>query len=369
MPQAAADWRAMMTSVGLDPDDNQENTTTAAGLGNLAGKAMIKARTNDGTNRLGTEGGLKYNQEAYADYTRYQPRNTPYKISEPSHWQPAIVPNGNGSFRVQQFVTPQMGRAKGITYTDAGQFWLAPPVNSDIHNFAAYKKQADDVLAASANLTDTQKMIAEMFNDKITSLGLFAGAVALKAGNMDLEKFIQYVATSETATYDSVVAAWYQKAKYDAPRPFTAIRYLYGDKHVTAWGGPGKGTVHDITGNEWHSYLGVHDHPEYPSGTATLCYAYAQAARLFIGTDKIDAALLRPAGSSLVEPGITPATDITLKWDTWTAFAKDCAMSRVWGGVHFLPTVQTAPVFAPQFGQRAFEFIQRHINPHIDQPG
>lgn len=361
MPQAAVTWREMMTSVGLDPDDNQENTTTPVGLGNLAAKGVIKARTNDGSNRLGNEGGLKYHQQPYADYTGYKPVNTPYELRDPSRWQPAILPKGNGAFAVQQAATPQMRYAKPITYSDPSQFQLPPPV-TNVHNWADYKGQVDEILKASANLTDTQKMTAELFNDKIFSLGVFAGNTGRVAGHLGLEKFVQYVATQETATFDTIVAAWYQKFKYDAVRPFSAVHYVYGDKPVTAWGGPGKGTVHDMPGNEWQSYLQVHDHPDYPSGTASICTSYAQAARLFLGSDKIDAVLQRPAGSSLVEPGITPARDITLKWSTWTDFANDCRLSRYWGGVHFLSTVERSGDFAGQFGTRAYEFIQRHIN-------
>jgi len=29
-------------------------------------------------------------------------------------------------------------------------------------------------------------------------------------------------------------------------RPFSAIRFLYGDAPITAWGGPGQGTVTNL---------------------------------------------------------------------------------------------------------------------------
>jgi hypothetical protein len=43
----------------------------------------------------------------------------------------------------------------------------------------------------------------------------------------------------------------------------------------------------------------------------------------------------RAAGSSRIEPGITPAEDLTLHWDTWTDVERECGSSRLWGGVHF----------------------------------
>jgi hypothetical protein len=42
MPGFAANWRAMLASVGLDPDNASEDLTTAAGIGNVAGKKVAE---------------------------------------------------------------------------------------------------------------------------------------------------------------------------------------------------------------------------------------------------------------------------------------------------------------------------------------
>ncbi|MEV4806367.1 hypothetical protein AB0K18_40770 [Nonomuraea sp. NPDC049421] len=41
------------------------------------------------------------------------------------------------------------------------------------------------------------------------------------------------------------------------------------------------------------------------------------------------------AGSSLVEPGVTPASDVTLRWSTFSAAAEEAGLSRRYGGIHF----------------------------------
>jgi hypothetical protein len=41
------------------------------------------------------------------------------------------------------------------------------------------------------------------------------------------------------------------------------------------------------------------------------------------------------AGSSEIEPGITPAKPVTLKWETFTEAANEAGMSRRYGGIHF----------------------------------
>ncbi|PKV89456.1 hypothetical protein BX283_7092 [Streptomyces sp. TLI_146] len=363
IPQAAAGWREMMTSVGLDPDDHQENTRTAAGIGNLAARHVLEARWHDGMNRYGDEGGRQ--QAPYADYTGYEPVNTAYELRDPSRWQPAIVPHDDGTFEIQKFITPQMRLTTPFTYKDPAQFHIPPPVNSNHHNRHGYKQQADEVLAASAALTDYKKMAAEFFGDKFMALAEAPGVAVVQDAHLDVEGFVQFIATIEIAIFDSTVAVWQQKANYDSVRPFSAIRYLYGDTPLTAWGGPGKGTVHDITGNQWRSYLPVTNHPEYPSGSTAACYAYAQAARLFLGSDKVHIAIPRKAGSSVIEPGVTPAKDLTLTYDSWTDFATTCGKTRVWAGVHFPSAVKASEDLGPQFGQRSYEFVQRHIHPDL----
>lgn len=361
IPQFSDRWRAMMSSAGLDPDDAEENRTTPAGLGNLAARLAFEARAHDGTNRNGDEGGARYNRRPYADYTGYRPVNTAYRLRDPSRWQPGVISAGNGTFTVQQFENPQLRLAKPITYDDPARFRLAPPTASDPRNGAAYRRQADEVLAASAALTDRQKMTAELINDKFLGIGAVTAIAAAQKG-LDVEKTVQFITTIEVANFDTTVAVWHQKVRYDSVRPFSAIRYLYGNRKVRAWGGPGRGTVDDITGNEWRSYLPTADHPDYPSGSAAVCLAYTEAARRFLGSDQVQIAFPFPAGSSRIEPGVTPKQDLTLQWSSWSSFAHDCGMSRLWAGVHFRSAIEAMSGFAPQFGDRAYAFVQRKLH-------
>src|SRR5262249_28957628 len=271
VPQNASDWRAMMLWAGLNPDDASTDTTTAVGIGNVAGMAIVMAREHDGMNQLGDEGGQKYNRRPYADYTGYAPGNSPWKLVDPGRWQPLIVSSGNGLFQAQQFVTPQYARTKAYTFSDPNQFRAPVPFMSDPNN-AGYKQQADEVLALSAGLTDMQKAKAETFNDKVIALGVLPVWVNLMRG-YTLDQYIYERFTTGVAIFDAGIVTWNEKARYDAVRPTTAIRYLYGDMPVTAWGGPGKGTVTDLRGSGWGSTLNPADHPEYPSGSPCFCSA------------------------------------------------------------------------------------------------
>jgi hypothetical protein len=156
LPRRNAEWRTMMMSVGLDPDNDTENTATAIGIGNRAGNAVVHARQNDGMNQLGNEGGVDFNLHPYADYTGYEPVNTAYELRNPSRWQPRIVTGGNGIFAVQQFVTPQFAKTRPYSYRDPDRFRAPRPDASLQPGSRAYQEQADEVLRASASLTDYQ---------------------------------------------------------------------------------------------------------------------------------------------------------------------------------------------------------------------
>ncbi|MER7578052.1 vanadium-dependent haloperoxidase [Streptomyces sp. NPDC126514] len=359
-PQYSETWRSMLSSRGLDPDDKSTDLSTPVGIGNYVGNAVAAGRAKDGFNRDGDHGGRKYNLRPYDDYTGYQPVNSPFKLTDPSRWQPKVISKGPGIFVIQKAVTPQWGRTKAFSYDDVNAFHAPEPKNSNWKDRpAAYRAQADEILSASANLTDEQKMQAEFFNDKFRSLGRATNHIRQSHG-YTLEQYVNYNLTVQIAAHDAGVATWKEKYKYDAVRPFSAIRFLYGDKKLRAWGGPGKGTVDDITGNEWESYLPVADHPEYPSGSAAFCGAQAQASRLFLGDDRLDWKVDFPVNSSVIEAGY-PKSATSVTFNTWSEFETACANSRVWAGVHFKSAVEEGLKLGRPIGALAFDFVNRHI--------
>ncbi|MEX1656930.1 DUF6851 domain-containing protein [Streptomyces pseudovenezuelae] len=374
LPKDTGAVRQMMTALGLNPDDESENLTSPVGIGNVAAKNVWEALKHDGMNALGYEGGRKYNPRPWADYTGYHPVNTAFELSNPSRWQPQLGPhNGRrvgggpgdmGIFVVQQFVTPQVRLVKPHIFKDPAKYQLAAPTHSDHTRRAEYKRSVDEILEASASLTDERKAYAEIMDNKTWGIGYSSIVVARhhdQNDEMGVHGWAQWLLQHLLATFDTLIAAWHQKYVYDSVRPASAVRHVYGRQKVTAWGGPGMGTVHDIRADQWTSYLPVSDHPEYPSGSTTICAAASQTARRYFGSDDLDWTINIPAGGLLVEPGITPAKDIKLHFATFTDLDKACARSRVDGGVHFKKTTERSLAFGKQFGDMAHEFVQRQV--------
>ena len=361
-PAERARWEDMLRSVGLDPALASTQLATPAGIGRAAGMAVVAARQNDGMNQLGNEGGRQFNRLPYGDYTAYEPANTAYDLRDPSRWQPAVTTRGNGIFAAQQFATPQFALTRPYSFRTPAPYNVPPPRDSDPRGpggRARYKAQLDEVLAASATLDDHRKLSAELFNNKIESLGFVALFLSVSR-QWTVEQFVQYDFLVNLAAFDGGIAVWKEKRQHDAVRPFSAARHIYGKSRVQAWGGPGRGTVL-LPADQWASYLGVADHPEYPSGSSCFCAAHAQASRRFLGSDTLGWRVTYPPGSSRVEPGVTPAAETTLSFDSWTQFETVCGQSRLWGGVHFQAAIDASKPMCRSIGDRAYQFLSRHI--------
>jgi hypothetical protein len=370
--------RQFMTALGLDPDDQSEDTTSPVGIGNVVGKAAWNAHKRDGMNFLGDEGGRRYNPRPWADYTGYVPVNTPYELTHPSRWQPQLGPhNGRrvgggpgdiGIYVAQHVVTPQTRRVRALTFKDPTQFKIARPDFIDHRDRRRFRRLVDGVIDASAALTDEQKVIAEVMDNKRWGIGHSAVHLLIRHdqnGEQGIPGWAFFQLVHTLATFETTIAVWHHKIKYDAVRPISAIRYVYGRRRLTAWGGPGKGTVNDIPADQWSPYLPTGDHPEYPSGSTTVCAASAQAARAYFGDDTLDWKFTVKAGATRTEPGIVPRKDIEVHFPTWTDFNKVCGDSRVWAGVHFQETIDRSRPFGDQFGDLANEFVQRHIKGQV----
>ena len=170
-PAQRAFFDSVLQAQGLDPTNNTTDTATAAGVGNVACKAVLDYRHLDKSNQNGEVNG----GAPYSDWTGYQPVNTPDQIIDPNRWQPLRVSDGHGGTFVQKFIAPHWGRVVPFAIRDWDRQVIAPvrkelrrrnghvgPVTADD---PAYKQQADEVIAYSASLVDSQKVIAEYWAD------------------------------------------------------------------------------------------------------------------------------------------------------------------------------------------------------------
>jgi hypothetical protein len=341
-PADRAVFATLMVALGYDPSNGATDPSTPAGIGNLSAQAVLTFRERDGSDQANGYGDYTGYPAAYADYPAApRPVNTPDVIYDPNHWQPLRVANGQGGFVIQTYLGPHWGLVTPFALTSGRQFRPAhgPATTAQ----TAYRTQALQVLAYSAALTDTQKAIAEYWKDgphSETPPGhwcLLAQYVSARDRHrLDDDVFLFFALAN--AVFDAGIAAWDAKRYYLYVRPITAIHYLYAGHVVTAWAGPCQGAQR-ISGQDWRPYqpdtIVTPPFPEYVSGHSTFSAAAAMILTRFTGSDRFGSSFTIPAHSSEVEPGCTPAQDVTLSWDTFSAAADQAGLSRRYGGIHF----------------------------------
>jgi hypothetical protein len=334
----------LMRKQGYDPGDVSTDIWTATGIGNVACAAVLEYRHHDKSNQLGD-----IVQGSFEDWTNYVPANVPGTVpsrlnaTNPNRWQPLAYVDSTGNFVLQKFagaqwcfVTP-FAMSKGEDFrsvVEPGPFRFGSP---------EYQQQAEDLIAISASLTNRQKMIAEYWSDGPYSEQpprhwmRFAQFVS-ERDHHTLDDDVKMFFALANAMLDSSIAAWDAKRTYDSVRPVTAISFLFKGKKIRSWGGPGKGTV-EMDGSQWIPYqlatFPTPPFPEYVSGHSTYSAVAARILALWTGSDHFGDSVTLETGSSKIEPGITPANPVILKWETFSDAANEAGMSRRYGGIHF----------------------------------
>ena len=342
--------RAAMTGLGYNPDNTTTDIGTAAGIGNVAARAVIDARRNDGSNQYGD-----LSAGAYSDYTGYVPRNDPMafctpqvlscaalNIQAPLFWQPLI----NNAGVTQKFIAPHWERVKPFALTSAAQFDTHPAVVSgpmlQNSNMSTYLANVEELLKYSRELTPERKLIVEYWADGPASelppghWGILAQHLSQRNNN-SIEKDAKMFFAMHNASFDAGIVVWHLKRKYDSVRPITAVRYLKQGQAVTAWGGKGR-PIELIQGEKWTPYNpGSNLTPAFPafvSGHSGFSSASARALQWMTGSDTLQFETTIPANFGRVEPGVPPVPTL-LQYKTLSSAVYDAGMSRLYGGIHF----------------------------------
>jgi len=226
-------------------------------------------------------------------------------------------------------------------------------------------------LSDTSNLSDVSKAKAEYWADGPKSefppghMALFAQAMSRMRQNT-LDQDVKLFFVLGNALMDASISAWASKYQYDFWRPTTAIRELYRDKLVTSWLGPKKG-YGKVLGQNWVPYQALNvvtpAFPEYVSGHSTFSAAGRTVLAAFYGNENFGARVTIKAGSSQIEPGVTPAKDVVLSWKTLSDAADEAGMSRRYGGIHFWNGDQQGRVLGRLIGYNDWNLAQTYFNP------
>jgi hypothetical protein len=346
----------LMASLGYDSADTSTDTSRPTGIGNVAAHAVLDVRHHDGANQLGDEPGGS-SGVPYSDYSGFVPANDPMDLTgaggfdpatvhDPSSWQPLRYHDLSGALVTPSFVGAHWQHVTPFALPASGD--LRSTVGPVRYGTGLYEEQARQLVELSAGLTDERKAIVEYWADGPRSelppghWNLFAQFVSRRDRHgpeehgIDLDVKLFFALTN--AVFDAGICAWDNKCAFASVRPITAVRYLFRGQPITAWAGPGRGTA-TIDGAEWLPYqptfFPTPPFPEYSSGHSNFSAAGAEILRKFTRSDAFGGSVTISAGSSKVEPGRVPASDVTHSWASFSEAADEAGISRRYGGIHF----------------------------------
>jgi hypothetical protein len=241
----------LMKRLGYDPNDNSTDIETPAGIGNVACAAVLELRHHDKSNQLGDLA-----QGPYSDWSEYRPVNSggtvpatfPFgKPLNPEHWQPLTYTDSTGNLVHQMFTGAQWGYVTPFAISKGDEFRSFTEPGPFKYRSSGYQKQADELVALSAGLTDEQKMIAEYWAggpdaEEVPSHWIRLAQWVSERDHHTLDDDVRMFFALSNAVFDTSIAAADAMREYDSVRPVTAIPFVFRGETIRAWGGPGKGT-------------------------------------------------------------------------------------------------------------------------------
>ncbi len=357
-------FKNYMEKLGLDPNNKSLDPNTPEGIGNLAAKAVIEARHNDGANQYGEEEGS--NGKPYFNYTGYEPVNSVDKNVDPNRWQPKYFSDGKGGKFAPACLTPFWGNVKPIALKSGDQFRPGPPPKIGSKQL---EEEVKEVIELQANLTNEQKALVEFMRDGPKSVQQaghwlkFAQDVSRRDGHT-LDEDVKMYFLNQVTAMDAFIASWESKMYYDFARPFALVHKYYDEQKIKAWGGPDKGII-EMKGKEWRPYSPdtflCPPFPSYTSDHSTISGGCAQALKLYTGSDEFGESVKLVPGA-LTEPNSIGDT-ITLEFPTFTETANMAGFSRVLGGYH----IQADNVAGLQLGRDVANEVWKFYKVHIGE--
>ena len=275
---------------------------SAATLGRAAAQGILKRREGDG----------------WASEAQYL-------------WQP-MGPGVYAEFR-DHSGTPQgfvfgagWASAQPFALRQPDQFRVPPPpaIQSDAY-VAAYEEVKEFGRHASASRTRDQTHLALWWKEFVESSHNRLARQLVRKQGTDLPQAARLFALLNMSIMDGYISSFDSKFFYNHWRPYTAIRWAAND------GNPR--TEADAQWDNTHRH--TYPFPSYPSAHGTVCAAAMTVLADTYGdryTFTMNTPEVASAGPSSPRMRMEPATR---SFDSFSAAAMECALSRVYLGIHF----------------------------------
>jgi hypothetical protein len=292
------------------------------------------------------------------DVTTFQDFTNATNYPEPRKWTPLLV----GGVK-RNFLTYGWGDVTSTCLSAGDETSIKSVANASfLGTTPARDTEIDSLLSIANTLTDTQKAIAEFWAGGPLTVSppcmmIWFWKKYIEVTTPDIHIMIYSGLELAINIFEGSRLTWALKRENMEARPIQEIRRRYTGQSVKNYDGT------TIDGKLWVPYQETNfvtpPFPDFPSGHSTFSQAFANVMNAWfpptIPTTSINASdlyLLSPmytglgtlrislsnipvkAGSSKIQTGLVPASDINLTWSVWQDIADSAGVSRQYGGIH-----------------------------------
>ncbi|HNP20611.1 MAG TPA: vanadium-dependent haloperoxidase [Panacibacter sp.] len=222
---------------------------------------------------------------------------------------------------------PYMGNCRPFLQMHSHGTTLPPPYSYSTVKGSDYFKMVNRVYNISQTLTDDQKNIALYWNDVGVNIGYTPMGHNISIITQILQNSGASLATAEEAylkagiaLWDATIVCWRSKYKYSQLRPVTYIQQNIN--------------------STWLPLLTTPNHPEYPAAHAFITSSVMEVLGSVFGRgyDFTD--------HTYDFRGFSPRS-----YSSFEQAAIECGESRVYGGIHFQPSVDVGHLYGQLIGK------------------
>ena len=297
-------------------------------LGNEAAQAILRQRAGDGWDNDAEYQWHPMGPGVYAEFNEHS--GTPEGFIFGAGW----------------------GTATPFALTRNDQYRVPPPPAIESAAYTAAFREVKDVgRFQSMTRTVDQTHLALWWKDFVENSHNRLARTLIKKEKLGLAEAARLLALVNMSVFDAYVSSFYNKFLYNHWRPYTAIRWADNDDN------PDTRPEENWTNTHQHTYA----FPSYPSAHGTACAAAMAALEDTFGdhypftmtTTTVD--LAGPfSGKIEMKPP-------TRTFERFSEAAMECALSRVYLGIHFRYDSLEGNVLGNQIGTYA---VDHHLTPH-----
>ncbi|GAA0877936.1 hypothetical protein GCM10009119_09040 [Algoriphagus jejuensis] len=292
------------------------------------------------------EASVKFGQEVaekVKDYSKkdnyHQSRSFPKYtvVNDPTTWQPTPP-------AYMEAIEPHWNKIRTFALDSAAQFKAGAPPAFSAEPGSDFYDMAMEVYNAKANMTDPQKETAlfwdcnpykmnvkghVMFAEKKITPGghwMSIASIASKAAEEDWKGTVEAYALTAVSLNEAFISCWDEKYRSKLIRPETYINQYIDE--------------------EWVPLLQTPPFPEHTSGHSVASTAAAYTLTQLFGDE------IHIVDSSEVAYGLP-----IREYDGFTQMYQEAAMSRFYGGIHYMPAITEGIVQGRQVGELVWQKI------------